>query len=104
MNNMRKCIKSENNRISKNKSNDEEVDMNITSIRNDHLVKCELCDTRFQKMSDLENHIMTKHELHKTYESENCRKKLLTSWRLNKHDEMHTSITIRIKYVQICEK
>ena len=103
MSNMRKDIKSEDNRISKSKSNSEEVDMKNTAISKDHLVKCELCDTRFSKMSDLENHITTKHELHQTFECEKCKKKFLTKWRLQKHDT-DTAHWHQEQTVQICQK
>ena len=93
--------KSENKRKTKSKSNDEDVDPKITAASNDPLVKCEFCDNRFNKMSDLENHIKTKHKLHQTYDCEKCQKKFLTKWRLNKNGRMHAGIRLKqCKYVK----
>ena len=50
-------------------------------------------------MSDLETHLKTKHKQHQTYECDNCKKKFLTNWRLDKHARIHNGSRLkRCKY------
>ena len=95
MRNMTKDIGSEDIENSKSKSNDRKVDKKITTLSDHHLVKCELCEDRFYKISDLETHLKTKHKQHQTYECDNCKKKFLTNWRLDKHARIHNGSRIK---------
>ena len=85
-----KYNESENYKDSKLKPNDEETIKKPTVSSSYHLVKCELCDEGFNKMSDLEKHLKSIHESHQNYEWEKCAKKFLTNWRLDKHARMHS--------------
>ena len=58
-------------------------------------VKCKSCEEIFDKNSDLEEHIRTKHEQVETYKCEKCDKTFVLKWRLNKHQDMHVSSTTK---------
>ena len=62
------------------KSNDSEEDTYIPWLR------CKLCEMTFDKSSDLENHIKSKHE---EFNYEHCNKTFVSLWRLRKHKQIH---------------
>jgi hypothetical protein len=53
-------------------------------------VKCDVCDTKFNTISDLERHIKETHEDYQVYECYECSKIFVTEWRLNKHRRIHS--------------
>ena len=67
----------------------------IQAKSNQCLVKCYMCTSTFNIVSDLERHINRDHEEHKTFECNICRTKIVTTWRLKKHVEMHSNINIK---------
>lgn len=59
---------------------------------NQNPVQCNLCDWKFENISSLEKHIKRHHEDYQTYNCDNCGKKFVTKWRLQKHEKMHTNV------------
>ena len=51
-----------------NFENNEEEDANFPIKRNHHLVKCNLCNTKFKNVSNIEKHIKRNHTEYETYE------------------------------------
>ena len=52
-------------------------------------------------MSDLEFHIKTAHDKHKSFQCSKCEKMFVTKWRLARHTKMHSKIFFRkCKYFQ----
>ena len=80
---------------SKIKPNHEKANINSPALRNRHVLKCNLCDAQFNKISDLENHIKREHQLHDTYECDQCKKMCVTKWRLEKHKRIHSGINLK---------
>ena len=58
-------------------------------------IRCLSCEEVFNKNSDLEAHIKTYHETIETYKCDICEKTFVLKWRLNKHQENHTSLTTK---------
>ena len=52
-------------------------------------LKCSSCDLTFNKRSDLETHMKSKHESTEKFECEQCNKKFVLRWRLKKHQKLH---------------
>ena len=72
-----------------------EKDKNVKSSSKQNLLKCNLCDKRFQINSDLEKHIKTRHENYQSYNCRQCKKNFVTKWRLQKHERIHSNIKTR---------
>ena len=60
--------------------------------------KCELCDKRFSKNVEFENHMVEKHDTQKPFECSICDKKFILEWRLKKHGLIHTQETQKCRY------
>ena len=54
-----------------------------------------MCDEKFQRNCDLELHIKALHKVPKSFECSKCDKTFVLSWRLKKHQEIHTSNVTR---------
>ena len=61
-----------------------------TESQKSFMQKCKVCDKRFNKNSDFENHMVDEHGQEKKYECESCGKKFLLQWRLKQHKFIHT--------------
>jgi hypothetical protein len=53
-------------------------------------LNCNLCERTFGKNSDLETHIKDHHEKHDEFDCDQCDKKFVTKWRLQKHTIIHS--------------
>ena len=67
----------------------------VQSISKWNPVNCNLCDKKFQIISDLETHIKTSHEDYQSYKCHQGKKDFVTEWRLKKHARIHSNIKTR---------
>ena len=60
-------------------------------INNDHLkvIECKDCKIQFQKISDLEEHLIDEHKTKKNYKCEECEMTFVMEWQLKKHVRDH---------------
>ena len=58
-------------------------------------VKCTKCEKTFARICDFEEHIEADHKAQHKYDCRKCDKTFILSWRLRKHEEVHTSNTTR---------
>ena len=56
---------------------------------------CKECEMRFNQSSELETHIVTKHNAKKNHKCEICNTEFVFKWRLNRHIEDHNKKVIR---------
>ena len=75
----------------KSRENDKPANFTVKSSEKNYAkqLKCNMCDKRFGKFSDLELHIKDKHANHKGQNCDHCGKTFVTAWRLRKHMRIH---------------
>ena len=66
--------------------------LNIT--KTSHL-ECYQCENTFVRFSDLESHIKATHKAYEEFKCDKCSKTFVTTWRLRKHERIHTDKSIR---------
>ena len=73
-----------------------ETDKNkLKAVNVENTVDCELCEKTFGKYVDLEKHIKTCHEKHRTFKCDQCEKAFVLMWRLKRHMRLHTQESIK---------
>ena len=76
--------------VSENLTKDEDAIKTTNILESSHYtLKCDSCSESFKRISDLENHIKSRHEDYKTFQCDHCCKNFVTNWRLEKHKKMH---------------
>ena len=60
-----------------------------------NLMGCNVCQRRFNRHVDLENHIRSSHAKHQVYQCDQCEKSFVLRWRLKKHMNLHTKKNIQ---------
>ena len=66
-----------------------------TEAEGDVSLACSICDLTFIKRCDLENHLIGTHNQQKDLKCDICGKEFILNWRLKKHQQIHTSSSVK---------